>query len=229
MTKIGLSAPELSKKKRAFTKGMVRWLHDNKYQVGTNVQGVEQAEDIASKTALLSAKVDAVTGGLGSVIAVFVSGGASAEEVREAVEPFTPLSDIVGLRSSGDGLLAVIYADELPTETIGLRFEQLFELGVRIRKIANMRVFGLGSAFVFPLLVYFDGRQYYRNAPIMLESGYKRRMGSSFGGSVTLVAGFANVPERTVTWAKGGTLIEKEALRPTIRKSDAWLRKHNLP
>jgi hypothetical protein len=180
-------------RKEAFSRGMIQWFQSRKYQVGL------QSPQVSIESEVKWAKrITTVAQGLASLaMPMWVSGSVDSADALDALAPFVPLADMVAWRIDGssNAVVPLIYADEIPAETLLERFTKfldLAEMGIR------MNLQSMASGNVFPLLVYFQRENYEQAVPQLRTQGFLKR----FWRRTYLTAGFVDLAGGQVLWAE---------------------------
>lgn len=181
-----------------FAVGMTRWLQKMGYNVGLDVKGFsgesgqKQAEKVLGfLTSILPA----------SGMPAFISEGAGADGLFQALIPLLPHADIVGSKVE-QGMAVVpliVFADALAPDEIGRRFDQYLDLAEPLNEFGpRLNLQSMGQCRLFPLLIYFDPEKFAAARGELLPSGWRPRMWDR----LYLRAGFVDVVGRQVAWAE---------------------------
>jgi len=181
-----------------FIQSMAAWMQNNGLQLGNAPEDIDLGDSLK-----LAKIVGGIFTGLGGT-PLFPSGGAKAEKVKRALEPFNRMADLVGLHiphgidASGQYMILVILADELSPRDILERFDLFTEFASGVAKLGWQIAFQSGEMSLYPLIVYFDSRKYARNAPKVLSNGWRLQ----FWKKINLHACAIDILQGKIEWAE---------------------------
>jgi hypothetical protein len=185
---------------------MALWMQGKKYRVGVQPQDINLRGEaaLARRAINLTEQVIISLLGGGDDPFTFVSGGAKSEKVVQALSPLISLSNLIGLHLGFDGndLMLVVFADGLSAEEVISRFKQFIELADPVADLGLRVNFKRSPFFVFPVVVYFNGKTFEQHSSTILSNGWIDKSWAR----LTLRACLVNVPQQIVTWtnARGG-------------------------
>lgn len=201
-----------SSPRELFARGMTRWLEGAGYHVGLNIQKIDAEKEKEFGEKLRDGVVEFLGNFASSGMPQFVSAGAETDELFMALVPYLPLTDIMASKlNMGQAVVPlIVFADKLTEEQISGRFEIFKTLGKPLTEFGPRLNFqSMGTAFIFPTLVYFNSQRHDAHLAALLSKGWQ----PDTWGRLYLHAGFVNVPAKTVTWAqKTGLASIGEAL-----------------
>ena len=183
----------------AFLQSASAWMLNNNLILG------DVPEDIDLQGSLKLTKVAAsIFTALGSLTPLIATGGAKAEKVKRALEPYNRLTDLAGLHipqgmdASGQYMILIIRADALSPKEIHERFDLFVEFASGVAALGWRINFQAGEMKLYPVLVYFDSGRFAVDAPKVLEKGWQLK----FWKKISLRACAVDIPKAKIEYAE---------------------------
>ena len=194
-----------------FLRGMAVWMQNKNYRIGVQPHSIDLRDGISANKqfARIAEQVAINLFGGGDIFGPFVSGGGKAQDVVQALTPYAPLVDLLGLRITNNGvtsnqdLILVICGDSAQPDLLIERFKRFLELGEPVANLGMRINFKRLPFWFFPLVFYFDNQVYERHASALLNNGWSRKAWKNLYLRTCLI----NIPCQTVLWSDVGGII----------------------
>jgi len=160
-----------------FTQSMAAWMVNQGMILGTAPEDIDLYASV--KFMKMAGKVFQV---FGSSAPMFVSGGAKADKVKQVLDPFVSLSDLVGVKipegvvDSQQFIIPLMYADSLNPKDVDERFDLFVEFAPSVANLGMRLNFQNLGLYIFPLLIYFDSKKYTQRVQTILQNGWRRKL-----------------------------------------------------
>jgi len=191
-----------------FLEAMETWLKSKSYRIGGDVGGEDlKATKEVWKTRAAVGVMKLGLHALGVHLPANqmfhkISGGAKAEPLEKALEPFYLMSDLLGWSLTPIGkqnaVFLIVFADTQTPELILTRCEEFMEAAPELAKLGvrvNRQHCGIT---IRVLLAYYDEGKYFNHCVALDSKGSQ----SKFFAKVYLQTGFVLIPKGYVKWSK---------------------------
>jgi hypothetical protein len=81
-----------------------------------------------------------------------------------------------GVVDSQQFIIPLMYADSLTPKDVDERFDLFVEFAPSIANLGLRLNFQNLGLYIFPLLIYFDGKKYVQHSRIILQNGWRRKL-----------------------------------------------------